>query len=55
LGLAIARRSVELHKGKLTARNAHPGLLVTIELPVVSAPAAGEAARQSAPTPVSTV
>ena len=33
LGLAIARRSVELHKGKLTARNAHPGLLVTIELP----------------------
>jgi two-component system sensor histidine kinase CpxA len=34
LGLAIARRSVELHKGKLTARNAHPGLLTTIELPV---------------------
>jgi len=33
LGLAIARRSVELHKGKLTARNAHPGLLVTLTLP----------------------
>ena len=33
LGLAIARRSVELHKGRLTASNAHPGLLVTIELP----------------------
>lgn len=34
LGLAIARRSVELHKGKLTARNANPGLLVTIEFPL---------------------
>jgi signal transduction histidine kinase len=34
LGLAIARRAIELHKGKLKARNAHPGLLVTIELPV---------------------
>jgi two-component system sensor histidine kinase CpxA len=54
LGLAIARRSVELHKGKLMARNSHPGLLVTIELPVApAAPTAGEPARQSAPTPVS--
>lgn len=35
LGLAIARRAVELHRGKLEARNANPGLLVTIELPVV--------------------
>jgi signal transduction histidine kinase len=34
LGLAIARRSVEIHKGKLTAKNANPGLQVTIELPV---------------------
>ena len=34
LGLAIARRSVELHKGKLMARNANPGLMVTIELPI---------------------
>jgi signal transduction histidine kinase len=34
LGLAIARRSVELHKGKLTARNANPGLLVSIDLPL---------------------
>ncbi len=33
LGLAIARRAVELHKGKLRASNSHPGLLVTIELP----------------------
>jgi signal transduction histidine kinase len=34
LGLAIARRAIELHKGKLRARNAHPGLLVEMELPV---------------------
>jgi signal transduction histidine kinase len=34
LGLAIARRSVQLHKGKLTAQNARPGLLVTMEFPV---------------------
>ena len=33
LGLAIARRAVELHKGKLQARNAHPGLLVEMEIP----------------------
>ncbi len=33
LGLAIARRAVELHKGKLRATNAHPGLLIEIELP----------------------
>jgi signal transduction histidine kinase len=34
LGLAIARRAVELHGGKLRASNAAPGLLVEIELPV---------------------
>jgi two-component system sensor histidine kinase CpxA len=34
LGLAIARRAVELHSGKLKARNAHPGLHVEIELPL---------------------
>jgi len=33
LGLAIARRAVELHKGKLEARNAHPGLLIEMQLP----------------------
>lgn len=33
LGLAIARRAVELHKGKLLARNLHPGLLVEMEIP----------------------
>ena len=34
LGLAIAKRAIELHKGKLYARNLSPGLLVIIELPV---------------------
>ncbi len=33
LGLAIARRAVDLHRGKIRAQNAHPGLLVRIELP----------------------
>ena len=34
LGLAIARRAIELHKGTLRATNARPGLLVTLELPI---------------------
>jgi signal transduction histidine kinase len=34
LGLAIARRAVELHKGRLSASNASPGLIVEIDLPV---------------------
>jgi two-component system sensor histidine kinase CpxA len=34
LGLSIARRAVDLHKGTLKARNANPGLLVEIELPL---------------------
>ena len=34
LGLAIASRAVELHQGQITARNANPGLLVEIELPI---------------------
>jgi len=50
LGLAIARRSVELHKGKLTARNANPGLLVTIELPL---PLETRKPEQKLATPVS--
>jgi signal transduction histidine kinase len=33
LGLAIARRAIELHHGKIKAENARPGLLVQIELP----------------------
>jgi signal transduction histidine kinase len=34
LGLSIARRAIELHKGAIRARNAHPGLEVELELPV---------------------
>jgi two-component system sensor histidine kinase CpxA len=34
LGLSIARRAIELHKGKIRARNAAPGLEVEMELPV---------------------
>jgi two-component system sensor histidine kinase CpxA len=33
LGLSIARRAVELHQGTIRARNADPGLEVTVELP----------------------
>ncbi|HLI84561.1 MAG TPA: ATP-binding protein [Bryobacteraceae bacterium] len=33
LGLSIARRAIELHKGKIRARNASPGLEVELELP----------------------
>jgi two-component system sensor histidine kinase CpxA len=36
LGLAIASRAVELHQGRITARNANPGLAVEIELPLGS-------------------
>lgn len=34
LGLAIARRAIELHQGRISARNATPGLLITIEIPL---------------------
>lgn len=34
LGLSIARRAIELHKGSIRARNAEPGLEVTIQLPI---------------------
>src|SRR5207237_3752469 len=36
LGLSIARRAIELHKGKIRARNVDPGLEVELELPCVS-------------------
>jgi signal transduction histidine kinase len=36
LGLAIARRAVDLHRGRISARNGGPGLVVRIELPVAS-------------------
>jgi signal transduction histidine kinase len=34
LGLSIARRAIELHKGSIRAQNAQPGLEVIMELPV---------------------
>jgi two-component system sensor histidine kinase CpxA len=36
LGLAIASRAVSLHHGRMIARNANPGLILDIELPVRS-------------------
>jgi signal transduction histidine kinase len=36
LGLSIARRAVELHKGTISAANAAPGLAVTITLPTMA-------------------
>jgi two-component system sensor histidine kinase CpxA len=54
LGLAIARRSVQLHKGKLSAQNAHPGLLVTIQFPLSAAETSVAASKPPASvTPVS--
>jgi two-component system sensor histidine kinase CpxA len=38
LGLSITQRAITLHGGKLLARNAHPGLKVTIELPLAVVP-----------------
>jgi two-component system sensor histidine kinase CpxA len=36
LGLSIARRAIELHKGSIRARNAQPGLEVQLELPAAA-------------------
>jgi signal transduction histidine kinase len=35
LGLSIAKRAIELHHGTIVARNASPGLLVEITIPLV--------------------
>jgi two-component system sensor histidine kinase CpxA len=40
LGLAIARRAIQLHHGSLVAENANPGLLVTITIPHEKTPSA---------------
>jgi len=34
LGLAIAERAIKIHDGTMRVRNANPGLMVTMELPV---------------------
>jgi two-component system sensor histidine kinase CpxA len=36
LGLAIARRAIDLHEGRIFARNTRPGLIVTTELPLLA-------------------
>jgi two-component system sensor histidine kinase CpxA len=43
LGLAIAKRAVELHHGLMSATNVHPGLRVDIELPATPATHSGAA------------
>ncbi len=37
LGLAIARRAIDLHRGSIVARNANPGLEIEIQLPAKAA------------------
>jgi two-component system, OmpR family, sensor kinase len=49
LGLAIARRAVELHQGAIHATNMHPGLRVDIDLPASTPAAATEVAQESLP------
>ncbi|MBI1356392.1 MAG: HAMP domain-containing protein [Acidobacteria bacterium] len=53
LGLTIARRAVESHGGRITARNAAPGLEVEIALPLEGSPPAAPAggSRGQAPPP----
>jgi signal transduction histidine kinase len=48
LGLAIARRAVELHQGAVRAENLRPGLCVTIELPLAPSPTGPIAEPQTA-------
>ncbi len=36
LGLAIAKRAIAMHGGSILAQNVHPGLLVSIELPIAN-------------------
>jgi two-component system sensor histidine kinase CpxA len=36
LGLAIVKRTVLLHGGSVTARNAGPGLIITVRLPIAA-------------------
>jgi two-component system sensor histidine kinase CpxA len=54
LGLAIARRAVELHNGRLQARNASPGLEVTIEMPLAAKIPLPPPSKPASVTPVST-
>jgi two-component system sensor histidine kinase CpxA len=49
LGLAIAMRAVGLHHGAIAARNAHPGLQVSIELPLAASRTPSAPAEQARP------
>jgi two-component system sensor histidine kinase CpxA len=53
LGLAIARRAVELHHGTIRARNAAPGLAIAIDIPGATdgAPIAGGIVEGAVPLP----
>jgi signal transduction histidine kinase len=50
LGLSIAKRAIELHKGRMVAENANPGLRVRIELPT-SGPLEEPSGSKEAETP----
>jgi two-component system sensor histidine kinase CpxA len=47
LGLSIARRAIELHEGRIRAKNATPGLEVELEIPVKNGAAAETGAHAS--------
>jgi two-component system sensor histidine kinase CpxA len=49
LGLSIAERTVKLHGGSIRAANAHDGLLITIELPLLATPAVAQPAMEKQP------
>jgi two-component system sensor histidine kinase CpxA len=49
LGLSIAERTVKLHGGSIRAVNAQAGLLITIELPLSTAPAVVHPAMEKQP------
>ena len=36
LGLSIAKRAIAMHGGTISAQNVHPGLLVSIEIPIAN-------------------
>jgi len=38
LGLSIAKRAVQIHRGVIRAQNSNPGLRIEIELPVIATP-----------------
>jgi two-component system sensor histidine kinase CpxA len=49
LGLSIVRRVLELHQGSVSAENAHPGLRVTLSLPIVADVSETETATEPQP------